>query len=1347
MRTAAPWIALALSALLYADADELVRRASVRLEHENHEGAKALLDRALAEEPSHGASLELLADLGDTRDRLRYLERARPLRPEAARRQLEELDDEVFWVPDAAVEAAERDTLLPSGQAIEPFGPWRPWERPYVVWAHASSSGPLRFEALGARVPGHREALARIADRFKRDGVTDAACWALLARLQARTGTADAARTSLARARPASLDDRTWVAMCALEVVESPYEWWRAEGTSLVADLAAAGPSQGRTRARWLLWSAARRLLAERHDVEGLATLSETQARTDGFSTSWNPYEQDVEEVDASWRLDEALPTLLGRTDEPSVCLRSAILIRLGQVNASLAELDALLDHAPECLSARFLRYRTFARLRCLGGACGDAETLLGADSRGSVRLDGLLLSELVRLIESVRGDAAALAALRAMPPDGRHGVVASYYTDHLVRDHRGTELVNEMLEALSRSDALNAWNLTFLACLATEAGRPEVVLGALDGVPEKGWRYLGESWLRGLAHGRPVPNACGVLRWFASRDALTGAQDAFLRRALSGLATDVGLRWRVRRELEGDREFEALPGGRYVLALLHDAYLESGTVRALRRAAYDAGFRARGLLVDMAQDGEEVIEDLEALDPISARLARAVRAPGVEALDRLLEEDAAWPWQIEQVRHERDLRVGTRVLPGPSPEPASPGDAARAFWLGLEEGRRPPEQPPDFDSMDPANLASAFEHWRYWTEWQRAAERAVAADPGAACCALLGAPNGPRLADWLCGSGRGQDCAELLKELWRQAAAHPEDLRWLDLARQIAYLRNDANGQKRAIDALRPHRSRSPEIELAIAADAAPIEERREALRRYLKLREGDAFAAIAEGLLPRGMGKEDPLAAVRLQALTALARTDRDRDLLSSALLRAGCAGESTRLDESLAASEDAGVRFAALTRAWKKANGRPQPDLDHWRKLATDPRWDDAQAAALWTCVGVEACFAGRDDLFAEAMNETWRRGPLPKTLYTESLVDFLPVSQLAEQPVFAETISRALKRPDASPAAWYVARWVWSKGGGSRTAALPIDERLHDEGLPTSRTWARRLAASGREATLRGCGELCRSFRTVRECWEGGGLVEALCRALVEAGRPDEAFSCADAWSMRCGLLGRDDRGGGLFCGLVAPPYRFFGMEESFEETAMPPRAIAAGILLEVGQSEGALDRLREALREARDPSVREACLRSAIGIELGAAFLAEEDELRWRVPPTQRGFSSCFTAAQEAVILLSGLMTSAADPWAREEAHDQLAGLYAFQELRPCFIDLLLRDVVAPPLPEELRAWERRLRADAVADRDVAEAELRGLGPSALGLLRELRRTDDAEVRARAWSLLEELATP
>ena len=109
----------------------------------------------------------------------------------------------------------------------------------------------------------------------------------------------------------------------------------------------------------------------------------------------------------------------------------------------------------------------------------------------------------------------------------------------------------------------------------------------------------------------------------------------------------------------------------------------------------------------------------------------------------------------------------------------------------------------------------------------------------------------------------------------------------------------------------------------------------------------------------------------------------------------------------------------------------------------------------------------------------------------------------------------------------------------------------------------------------------------------------------------------------------------------------------------------------------------------------------------------------------------------------AVPLLVALEDGGIDIETREWAGDELDRQFENAVARGPVVDLLfaLGDRGPAPDPIDVAAWEARLGSPDFAERDTASADLAARGAAALPILTALRRSEDAEVRARVEELV------
>ncbi len=319
-----------------------------------------------------------------------------------------------------------------------------------------------------------------------------------------------------------------------------------------------------------------------------------------------------IEALNRSGSAEEALARLDGLHESSAACLRGFLHLELLHIDQGIEALEGLVADEPSYAPA-------WARLQ---KAYCDAERS----------------SDLQRCTQ----------ALRTLPRCENSFVDVKRYA----REHSGSQGLEELVAAVQRQDRVMPYHLAELFWIATRRGSPEVALPLIQRVPCGEWR----EWLACTPdEGMPPAALPGTLLFFKSlsrREHLSDSLDEFLRQAwLCWSQTHDGDRWRwcLRTGLEADPEFRRGPAAPYLLSLLCDPHLECRTAGMLRREAYAAGFRGRGLLEDLARSGEPVMEELAAVDDVTADLVAAIRSEGAVALRRFLDRDDAWRDQREE--------------------------------------------------------------------------------------------------------------------------------------------------------------------------------------------------------------------------------------------------------------------------------------------------------------------------------------------------------------------------------------------------------------------------------------------------------------------------------------------------------------------------------------------------------------------------------------------------------------------------------------------------------------------------------------------------------------------------
>jgi len=790
MRARTAFALLVFASVAFGDAESFVRRARTRRAHGNYMGAKALLEQAIREDPCCGPALLELArfDRDGTELRLRYLAEGRPIEVDPARAALIDLIDHVVDLPEQACLDAERESLSPTvDDAAE--GPVEWWADPlHAPWPWPAA-GPLRQEARGSLAHRHRDALRATVDRFDREGIDDARCWAILALLQRSAGDPDRARATFARCRPSTSAERVAWARAAIRVEEDPRAWWSANGEEVLAGMRADVRRCGTDGLERGLCDEALALLAHGHDARRLAAVADVERRLRGCYEWRLPFARTLDSIELDWGLEEACSQLDGAEDSGSACLRASILLEWRHLDEATRTLEAIVRRDPSCVCAWLTLFHAY----CDGSRFEEATTcvapILDAGRQGDLGLGEDERRWVLACLRLHRGAEAESDLWTAIcQGEARQGF--RLCVDDMVRAE-GAGGLDRVVEALSAQPEASGWQVGGLLGYAIRDGRPELVFPLVERIPRVEVHELGSSFEdmdRVIMTSGSVAESAfrGVLRFLralASRESLSNGLEAALRQACHGRYTFSGRSrylWALRKELEGDPEFLRLPSSRYVLSLLCDPHFEVPRARGLRREAYASGFRSRGLLEDLARDGEAVLDELKARDPVAALLVGALRSQGREALEAFLETDEADEDQIQEAIDELERR-GVR-------EPPTCREEAPPEWGFLRE--RPSASSGSTkasmgSSDDPdalARSAPSKDDFTVGCEWARRASAAAQRQGSRSVWRRV--LNGPRpflAATWLVRKLDGR-CPDLKEEVLAAAKSHPMDLRWAEL-------------------------------------------------------------------------------------------------------------------------------------------------------------------------------------------------------------------------------------------------------------------------------------------------------------------------------------------------------------------------------------------------------------------------------------------------------------------------------------------------------------------------------------------------------------------------------------
>lgn len=671
-----------------ADVDDLVRRAKTRIDHGNYEGARTLLDQALAEDPTNTPALLLVVDIFHGREAsLRYLQSVQPFDLIRARRVLGILRASVAGTSREACLAQERASLV-SSEFIEPVsGPPAPWERSRLGAPDAPPCGPLRGEAFGTIADAELGAPNRIVERFDQERVWDAVCWAHMAVVLRRGGEVQAAESALSRAVPASAEDWIEVASDALIVSSDPYAWWQAHRGDLRQALKERGPRSCQDWSLLKLAESLRTLCVARSDIESLVLVAEMELMTHAPGSSYDPVRETVEALERFLPLAGALPRLDWRDGPEAACLRAGLQTAMGEPSRAIETLEAADRVFAESLPIRTRLWRLYRETGRSSDRARTAESIAWSISAGR-HVDWEFVRPLVRDLRETDA-VAAVETVRGWLGDPRCDSIMGGVFDISVLGDDGPRLLDDLAAWARRRDEPSYAAFPTVLYYAVSSGRVELAREALARMPAAWIGHLDNHWSVERA---PELSATALrpLVWsLASQERLSDTEDAFLR-----MFSSPALPWgeprietrRLFRDLVQDPEFRGLPGGAYVLSLLLPMPYCGDAALALRREACQAGFRSRGLVRDLAMPGEPLLEGSAQVDPVGTRLAAAMRADGMQALARFVqEEDKADRDLLDLAR--RELARRARGIPNAGAAPPKPVRDATSASEGAPDG------------------------------------------------------------------------------------------------------------------------------------------------------------------------------------------------------------------------------------------------------------------------------------------------------------------------------------------------------------------------------------------------------------------------------------------------------------------------------------------------------------------------------------------------------------------------------------------------------------------------------------------------------------------------------------
>ena len=1349
----APVLLLLAASVALADADELVRRARTRLEHGNREGADELLERAVAEDPTCGPALALLAQNSGSKPapRLRYLEHAQPIDTTISRECLAVLQGLVMVLSEDLCERIERGTMIPVGGEVESQGPWRPWQTPDMLEPPVQPCGPLRQEALGSWAHGHRESVLRIEARFLRDGLDDAVCWARLAVLLRKCEDPAGAHGCLERAHATDLDDRVLVAVEALKACDDPYAWWRLNGESLLADLSAGGTERSSILDPHPFFEQVSKVLGEHRDLVGLARLAIAEWETDpigvGYSQSLG-----LATMLTLWPADEAFEAVSAIQGPGADLLRVDLLWTLRQDDLALEAGETLVRRHPEYLPGWRKLANDSLKADRVARSMECREMLFHAVLRGAADPSGTLVQDYVACLRVLGREAEIDRAVGSLIDAEGLGWPALALVRGLPRE-RSRELRERLLDKLSEVKVSRNSELFWLASFAFDEGRHELGFRLLRGVTEDPrYRFDGPWGAPGFGI-ESVAAGVARLRGLATAGGLSPAEDALLRQSCGwkgGERTASDFLVRIRCELEADPSFRMLPGAAYALAVLYDPRLQSETVRALRRGAFDSGFRARGLLLDMAADGEPVLKERAKFDPAAARLEAALRSDGAGELTAFLEADEASPAQLQRARIALRARTrgweveAIRAAERPSEQWRRLAETVQSHPMAAKMGLQQMDHPRDRvrhtlrefawpvpDTVDELIQGARGQSTSRYP-WVRGALTVLARDGAPALDRLLDELGVDAVRPVLVNPEMDREVA--VRALRRGRQRHPLDLRWAGIE---CALTNDAllAEQVRKARDSNPARLRAD----GFGDDAS--------LRAYIDMRAADPPASVAQSIAGELRKRHSlPIVGEVLGDLWRRCRTDPERSALVQVARGAEASDLADEWDRVLRESLDTRVRFEAIVRG---RVGRPaRTDFPPLWDLAREPCWSEAQADTLWTWAAADAIVLKDAERLEEALNGAWRSGlRVARTEVSPGTYIVPEMGGFVGGPVL-ELIEPRLHEGDDAVPLWFFAWKNAADASDPPGKQADLVARCAAHGFLDDRGWQVLAQSGGPGAPLAACRNLLDTLPPGRESYFGGLSIVSLARYLSAAKRVDEAAACLDAWSERCGPLSgeecsrEDPLGTRVSMGLS----QSLSANHCFWQIPRPPKAHVARWLEYYGGPAEAYRWIREAITEPWPEAVLAECRFMKTCIEVCSVF--PEEYAGGRAPDVSAPPS--LDLAIEAVGSLWELSRSATDVNLREKSYTLLGRLYReHPSTRAAFVDLLLADGpdAAPASDEDVQEWALRLGHADVAQRATAERDLRSRGTGALPLLRRLRASTDPEVAARAESILEDLAEP
>lgn len=976
-----------------------------------------------------------------------------------------------------------------------------------------------------------------------------------------------------------------------------------------------------------------------------------------------------------------------------------------------------------------------------------------------------------------LKGDAAGLERCRRLlreDPEWLRRCVRAW-------SHRGdiSALVPDLLDAARRREVscrqVRVYDFAYLWPVLLEANRPREALRLIERTSPAELNYLLDRkdpcvhWEECYGEVKPL------LALIASQSRPGERVDAFLRGfANIEPSTQVSFSvWRLRDDLSRDEGFRRLPSADYVLSCLYDPVIEPEQFHSLCRSAVRSGCRSRALLIDLIEEGEPLLDELAAVDPVAARLECAKRSEGGEGLAAFLDSDDMTEDQFEEARREHRRR---RSIANEGTQSASPpvsaldrfelessrreiADPERIVWEVLLEappsrwtlnslrrgaGYLPPaieEKALEVCGLVPEEPGGTFFRTRppaaklaqtrpsFWDDWRAAASHVFETEGKEGIRRLLSGRFGRPIARWMCERKEGLPPEELAELVRAEGLAHPMDLGWLQMEEQLLKDRQATDPRRREIALkLLDVAKRDPSRAVGCLPHLVDAPEKTELSSRALAMFDGLSPAHVIPLVHGwSGHPVDARFADVLLGWATTRCRTVEDRLALCDFLNRLRRKDEADRLEAEFLRDEDPHVvlRVLGIRRGWQRTPGAVDPFL----QKARAGTWTTSQARQVWVAVCNGAAQEGREDLFVEALDEMWRIAPLDcGTGFTSGSASTLVHDNAAVN----EMTARIVGKGEAPLSVLHLARRL-----GRRALAEDLIEKVKERLArvePLSpEAWLDTLAGLPRVQILE---RLDAALRLMSGANGRQRVVAiAVCTRLRQAGRLGDLLACADLWGTT--------RPASDVRSWQAPPEASIvvrGFSRYEEATppmcvlpkvppgvhALPPAASAAEFLVALGLTEAAGETLGRAAAGASDPVSREACRFEQ------AKLCADGDR------------------TAEAMRTLLELRDGSTGRWLRAAAAEKVSELFRKDaHAREAFIAATLGELASiPQAPEdELRAWGARLASDEEPERERATEELRGMREAALGVLRDLRSSRDPEVRARVEDVLEQLLAP